>query len=267
LAISALEVGPLREFFPFLPPDKVRAIPLGAPEEIADADPDAFRGAYGVTGDFVVSVARLEPHKNQLALIRALKGSGRQLVLIGSPRHNPDYAAQCRAEADATVRFIDRLPEPLLWSAYAGARVFALPSHYEVFGLAALEAAAGGARVVCARESGVRECLGERALYVAPDSVADIRAKVEAAWQNPTDRAEQQRFVLGEYSWRRVAERFLAVYRECVQGGPPNPPELGGAWMVGSPNPSEVGGANLESQERAHDLPGLWRGGGSRGVP
>ena len=113
----------------------------------------------------------------------------------------------------------------------------------------------------------MRECLGERALYVAPDSVADIRAKVEAAWQNPTDRAEQQRFVLGEYSWRRVAERFLAVYRECVQGGPPNPPELGGAWMVGSPNPSEVGGANLESQERAHDLPGLWRGGGSRGVP
>jgi glycosyltransferase involved in cell wall biosynthesis len=58
---------------------------------------------------------------------------------------------------------------------YDSIDVLAVPSIYEPFGMAALEAAARGIPVVCTRVDGLVEVLGEYAFYCEGDTYADFR--------------------------------------------------------------------------------------------
>ncbi len=58
--------------------------------------------------------------------------------------------------------------DPLLASAYAAARVFALPSWFETPGLAALEAALAGCAVVITPYGSTREYFGDLVEYARP---------------------------------------------------------------------------------------------------
>jgi glycosyltransferase involved in cell wall biosynthesis len=61
-------------------------------------EPELFRGEFGIQDRFVLNVGNIEPRKNQLALIRAMKSfPERKLVLIGHQR-DPEYAKACFAE-------------------------------------------------------------------------------------------------------------------------------------------------------------------------
>ncbi|MGC4059024.1 MAG: hypothetical protein QM743_13050 [Chitinophagaceae bacterium] len=55
----------------------------------------------------VMCVARIEGRKNQLNVIRALKGTDFQLYIVGkaAPNHQK-YLEQCRQEAGPNVHFI-----------------------------------------------------------------------------------------------------------------------------------------------------------------
>ena len=101
------------------------------------------------TFPFVLSVGRIEPRKNTLGLIRAARRLELPLVIAGeAPPGFERYEAECRRAAGDRTIWLGRLDhhDPLLASAYAAARVFALPSWFETPGLAALEAALGGLR-------------------------------------------------------------------------------------------------------------------------
>src|SRR6185437_7691066 len=77
--------------------------------------------------------------------------------------------------------------DPLLASAYAAARVFALPSWFETPGLAALEAALAGCAVVVTPNGCTREYFGPRVEYARPDRPAAIRAALARAWEHGPD--------------------------------------------------------------------------------
>ena len=64
--------------------------------------------------------------------------------------------------------------DPLLASAYAAARVFALPSWFETPGLAALEAALAGCAVVITPFGSTREYFGELVEYARPGRPGEI---------------------------------------------------------------------------------------------
>ena len=127
-------------------PGKIRVVPNGVLESFRAASPDAFRERFGVD-DFVLFVGRIEPRKNPLGLIRAVRSLGLPLVVIGdAPPEARGYLERCRREGGDDVLWVPALDhhDPLLASAYAAARVFALPSWFETPGLAALEAALAG---------------------------------------------------------------------------------------------------------------------------
>jgi glycosyltransferase involved in cell wall biosynthesis len=196
--------------------------PVDAPH-FAAADPALFRRETGLH-DFVLCVARLEPRKNQLMLIHALRETGLPLVLLG---HGTDAAFRETLERHRppAVRVLDRLPpdSPLLASAFAAARVFALPSWAEGAPLAALEAAAAGAPLVLTDESGEREYFGDAARYADPADAGSIRDAVLAAWDSPRTPAD----VAAQFSWDRHRAATEAVYAEAMAARPraaPPPP-------------------------------------------
>ena len=200
---------------------RVRVIPNGVHERFADASPELFRSTYGLD-DFILTVGHIgSRRKNLLALLRALATIDHPAVVIGQVQHG-SYAEQCLAEArrNRNVTIIDGLPNdsPLLASAYAAARVFALPSEFETPGIAALEAGLAGAAVVITPHGGTREYFGAHAYYPDPGSVSSIADAIRQALAAP--RTDALRNHIGaEFLWRRVAERTAEAYRELLNTG------------------------------------------------
>ena len=87
------------------------------------------------------------------------------------------------------LQTLGHVPDALLPGLYAGAEAFALPSHYEGFGLPVLEAMAAGTPVVAANSSALPETCGGAARLVAPDGDA-FREALPALL---ADRAERER--------------------------------------------------------------------------
>jgi glycosyltransferase involved in cell wall biosynthesis len=198
-------------------PRRFRVVPNGVELGFAEADPSAFRERIGLDR-FVLFAGRVEPRKNPLGLIRALRPTGLPLAVVGGvvPGHER-YAARCRREGEGFVRWASRLgpDSPLLASAYAAARVFALPSWFETPGLAALEAALAGAAVVITPYGCTREYFGARARYARPDRPREIARAVLSAWEEgPAPGLGPH--VRSRYLWSEAARRTAEVYDELV---------------------------------------------------
>jgi len=175
-------------------------------------DPAMFREAHGLSGSFVLCVANIEPRKNQLRLIRAVKGTGVRVVLVGRVRDR-EYWEACKKELDEQVIHVGHVEygSAMHRSAYAGCDGFILPTMLETPGLAALEAACAGVPVCVTQEGCTREYFGEHALYVNPLSEESIREGVLGLKGGERDGALAQH-IRSEFSWDRAAEQLCAAY-------------------------------------------------------
>ncbi len=186
------------------------------PERFLNANPDPFVQQYGLR-DFVLCAARIEPNKNQLMLIWALRETDLPLVLAGK-EGDAGYAALCRRWAGRQVHFVGELGPELLASAYAAARVHALPSWSETPGLANLEAALAGCALVVGNRGAEQEYLGQWAYVCDPGDGESIREAVWRAWRD-TDADRRKaccQHVLSRYTWRKAAEATVAAYEQAL---------------------------------------------------
>ena len=189
---------------------KIHVVPNGVDPRFASSKAGLFRERFG-DRDFVLYVGRIEPRKNVLGLIRAARKAGLPLVAIGSPvAGHESYHDCCRSEGGASVTWIDRLDhaDPLLGSAMAAARVFALPSWFETPGLAALEAASAGCRVVITPYGCTREYFGDSAEYARPNHEHEIVDALKRAWDRPAKSA----LSLRAFSWAKAAFATKEAY-------------------------------------------------------
>lgn len=196
---------------------RVTVVPNGVDPRFAAGDPGLIRSEVG-DQDFVLYVGRIEPRKNVLGLIWALRTTSKPLVVIGDAAPGQEeYAEKCRRAGRNRVHWISRMDhcDPRLASAYAAARVFALASHFETPGLAALEAALAGSAVVITPYGSTREYFGDHVRYARPHRLGEIAQAVEMAWeQGPVpDLAEH---VATNYLWSEVARATAEVYDQVA---------------------------------------------------
>ncbi|MCC6189285.1 MAG: glycosyltransferase family 4 protein [Anaerolineales bacterium] len=181
----------------------------------------AFVDQYRVR-DFVLQVGTLNPVKNQLGLVEALRDLPVPIVIIGQAMAAAgDYGSRLRARAAArgNVTFVDHLPHEELPGIFALASVHALPSWRETPGLVSLEAAAAGCRVVTTAIGSTRDYFEDLAWYCWPDDQASIRRSVEAALQAQATNGLRER-VLERYTWKRAGEATLAAYERALDRQP-----------------------------------------------
>jgi glycosyltransferase involved in cell wall biosynthesis len=196
-----------------LPRERFMAVMNGFDPRFAEPqDPELFRIAFGIAGPFILNVGNIEPRKNQLELVRALRGHPFPLVLLGHKR-DETYAAQVLAEGGSQVRYVGPLDhaDPRLASALGACSVFVLPSTLETPGLAALEAAAAGAPVVVTSEGPTRDYFGIHARYVDYRDSGDIRRGIDEALSATPDSGLKVH-VASRFSWPTVTERLVEAY-------------------------------------------------------
>ena len=195
---------------------KIIVVPNGVDERFYTADPTPFVEKYGVR-DFILNVGHTgHARKNVLALIRALAGIDHPAVIIGR-FISGEYGDACRREAakHRHILLIDGLDHSseMLASAYAACDTFVLPSLFETPGIAALEAALAGAKVVITPYGGTREYFGDLAGYVEPSSVASIRDGIRGALERKKG-TELREHIRKNFLWQSVARKTAEAYRE-----------------------------------------------------
>jgi glycosyltransferase involved in cell wall biosynthesis len=201
-----------------VPRARVRVVPNGVSPPFATALPEPFRERWG-DEPFVLFVGRIEPRKNVLRLIQSIRRLGLPLVVIGeAPPACEGYRAQCHRAGGKSVSWLGRLDhhDPVLASAYAAARVFALPSWFETPGLAALEAALAGCAIAITPFGSTREYFGAHVQYARPDSACEIRRAVAVCWDRGPD-PRLARMIARRYLWPDVAQITAEVYDQVAR--------------------------------------------------
>lgn len=208
------------------------AAPNFAPVE----DPAVLEAActrYGIRRPYVLALGNLQPRKNIGRLVEAFalarqRGSlPHQLAVAGKAqwRESEVFATVERLGLQDVVRFPGYVADEDLPALYSGADCFAYPSLYEGFGLPPLEAMACGTPVLASHAGALREVVGDAAWVVDPTDAEDIARGLLALLTSPeTARAYRERGLAhaATFSWRRLAEETLEVYRQVVaeaQGG------------------------------------------------
>lgn len=209
-----------RAFEARLPCPDVRyhVVPNGIEEADGEAPgPEAFRAKFDLR-EFVLCVGNVEPRKNQLALARACRALGRPLALVGSVRE-AGYLEACLREGGPGTQHLGAFEHgsEMLRSAFQACGVHALVSEFETPGLATLEAAVLGARVVSTIHGSAAEYLGDGAEYVETD-VESISAGIERAFARPEPGDALRRRILDEFTWPRAAQAVLDAYEAALAG-------------------------------------------------
>lgn len=193
-------------------------VPNGVESRFAEGDPALFRERFEISDSFILCASSLHKTKNQLRLVEAVKALNLPLVIVGR-EEDAEYVAQVKNAAGSNVRFLGPIAhdDPLLSSAYAACRVFAMPTLNEVFSIAAMEATIAGKPLVVGDTWGAQEIFGPHAYYVDPRSVPAIRVAVQSAWNDGQDRTAFAHQFRQEYSWDTVARKILTVYESALR--------------------------------------------------
>jgi glycogen synthase len=210
-----------------------------APERVVvihnGVDADAFRrtearevlARHQVREPYVLFVGRISEQKGIFQLREAARALPDEvsLVLCASSPDTPELAARLQAAVAGRprVQWINAmLPVSEVVQLYSHAAVFACPSIYEPFGLINLEAMACGTPVVASRVGGIPEVVvdGETGWLVPPGDPAALAEALRVSLADPT-RARRmgeagRRRVEAHFSWDRIAEHTLAVYRDAI---------------------------------------------------
>lgn len=164
-------------------------------------------------GPFIACVARIEPRKNQLALVRALAGTAMSLVLVGRESASyPAYSRRVLAELERSGGvWIGETTHPQVMAILRRAKLHALPSWFETCSLVSIEAQACGCNVVCTDRGYAREYLGEGCWYCDAASLSSIRDACRQAFEAPRQAPASPRF-----TWEDAGRETLKAYQSLL---------------------------------------------------
>lgn len=218
---------------------RITVVPIGAGDEYFVANDAtgrerrraALRSALPQLPErYVLYVGTLTTHKNLPRLVEAVAraraaGCGDIALVLAGKR-----GEGCAAIADAVARtgLADRVIEPgyvaqeLLPALYENARVAALPSLTEGFGLPIVEGMAAGVPVLTSDRGAMAEVAGGAAMLAHPedaDSIADALARL---WTDDALRADLRARGIDRaagFTWRACAHRTYDVLQRTAAAG------------------------------------------------
>lgn len=170
---------------------------------------------------YVLQVGRFDRNKNQLSVIKAMKGTGVDTVFIGGPDPNYlDYYNKCIEEAgnDDHLHFLGWVPSNsnLLNSAYSNCEVFVLPSYRESFGLVALEAGSAGAKLALSNTLPILEYdVFDKVPVFNPANIGEIKTVLLQSFNSESSCVLRDK--INEYfNWDAIMDRLIEIYKSVL---------------------------------------------------
>lgn len=169
--------------------------------------------------DAIICVGRIEPRKNQLALVKALDGTDYTLVLVGAVSDNQrKYFNEIKKYIDrnSTFYYIPQIKQEELYQLFKMCKVSTLPSWLDTPGLVSLEAAVMGCNLAISSKGSTTEYFEDFADYCVPDDIPSIKTAIDRAYAKARDNNLRTK-ILEEYTWKNAAEATLCGYRKLLK--------------------------------------------------
>ncbi len=223
--------------------DKIVVIPPGVDTSHFYPIPaDEAKCAIGVPEDdrMLLFVGRIEPLKGVDTLIRAIA----HMRTTGITDQYPHYLSIIGGDPDAKARemntemtrlqllshelglqdlvvFLGKRAQSSLPYYYSAADVLIMPSHYESFGMVALEAMACGTPVVASQVGGLAFLIqdGETGFVVPGGDHLALSERLTQLIKEPDLRqrlGEQAAAYAQDYSWENISAKILDLYNEVL---------------------------------------------------
>ena len=207
------------------------------PENVSLEAIQKIRAKYGIKDDelMILFIGRLVGVKGVDKLIMAMphiliKLPKARLVIVGVGDLQEYLSNLTRTiRLDKYVKFcFEFIPEEERIQHYAACDIAVFPSHYEPFGIVAIEAMSMEKPVVvgAAGVSGMREiviCCGEEqcGYHIDPNTPSDIAWGVISALESPEKRQmlgkNGRKRVLAEFTWSRIAKKTVELYETITK--------------------------------------------------
>ena len=168
-------------------------------------------------------VGRLDPLKGAELLVRTvpLLQTTATLVIVGGDERDPErerLLTLARASGVATrIRMVNAVPHEELSRYYRAADLMAIASHYESFGLVAVEALASGTPVIAARVGGLPTIVQDRinGLLIDHRSPEQFAHGIDALLRDPAEMSRLRaaaRPSVRQFGWHAVAGQIADCY-------------------------------------------------------
>jgi glycosyltransferase, family 1 len=200
---------------------KISVVPNGI-DDVSSKD-ELIYSLIGKNVPYALLLSRFDKNKNQLNVIKAVKGSDIEIVFIGGPdSSNKGYYDRCLKEAEGcdNIHFLGWLctGDKLLRSALGNASAIICSSYQETFGISILEGLMAGATPVLSNTLPILEFeTFKSCITFDPDNIKDIREKIKKAIYDEKD-LDLIKKAKEEFSWESVAYKHLKIYQNLLHG-------------------------------------------------
>jgi len=199
--------------------------PLFTPKQ--QARDHGVRSKLHLPKRFALFVGTLEPRKNVLALIeavkeyRALTHDDLHLVLVGKWgwRSHDVRRRLWKSDTHPWVHQLGYVSDEDRAALYRSADVFTWPSLYEGFGLPVLEAMASGTPVITSNTSSLPELTSDAAVLVDPYNSHDIADALKGLLASQTLQDQLIKKGLArawQYSWEVTAKKTIETFEQAT---------------------------------------------------
>ncbi|KQT18049.1 glycosyl transferase family 1 [Chryseobacterium sp. Leaf404] len=189
-------------------------------ESHSDEMIDQVKTKFQLPERFLLNVGTVEPRKNLLNVVKALKGTQIPLVVVGTKK--PKYFKLLEKEIKKSkieVQFLTGVSMDELAVIYKMADIFIYPSYFEGFGIPVIEALFSKTVVITSNTSCLPEAGGPDSVYVDPKNHLDIQAKIKFLWDNESERrrrAEKGFEFVQRFNDEPIAKELMNLYKSLL---------------------------------------------------
>ncbi|WP_088893101.1 hormogonium polysaccharide biosynthesis glycosyltransferase HpsP [Leptolyngbya ohadii] len=178
-------------------------------------------------------LSRIDRKKGLTLLLPALEqlvaeGIDFRLTIAGSNPQDPEYEQSIHDRVknsplrDQTT-FSGFVAGSEKWELLRSADLFVLPSYYENFGIAVVEAMAAGVPVLISDRVHIwQEIQASESGWICECEVSSLVDQLRSALLSPEERQRRgqnaQAYALSAYNWGKISDRMIQAYREVVEG-------------------------------------------------
>lgn len=213
-----------------IPPQKIHVVPNGVgpfyfkPYDKTESQKFVSQ-RFGIN-NYLLYVSRLEPRKNQLALLEAyldlkLYSANKQLVFVGKKSISIPQMETLLESLDGPIRkqihFLEDISNADLRSLYQAADLFIYPSKAEGFGIPPLEAAALNVPTICSNSTAMADFDFFGSNHISPEKNS-IQKAIKTHFSNPVqDNYNISEIIRSKYSWEKAASTLNQLILEKVR--------------------------------------------------
>jgi glycosyltransferase involved in cell wall biosynthesis len=195
-------------------------------------EPRGATGRRAQRAPSLVTVGHLVARKRHADVLRALTVLAKRhptlrYVIVGDgPERVALEGLAARLEISKRVDFLGQLAPAEAIERARACTLFAMPSTEEAFGVAYIEAMAGGIPAIgCRGEPGPEEiaAAGDGFVLVPPGDIERLTQRIDELLSDPQRLREAsiraRETVAANFTWERCGEQTLAAYRHALRGG------------------------------------------------